>query len=179
MKARIGSGVSSGNGAGMLASADFHGMEVEVVRCIDLGRVGCRGIVVRETRSTVTIVCDEKEDLKKSRRDKGWRGKIAGGNGDEDTSKRMRTEELDKVRMIMKKGTFFRVVIALPTEHEDVDGGNSNESGEDGEMKDDSKAAAAEKPKKQLMFELHGDQLEIRPIERAVKKFKWKAMDYL
>jgi ribonuclease P protein subunit POP4 len=30
-----------------------------------------------------------------------------------------------------------------------------------------------------LVFELHGNQFEFRPADRASRKFKWKAMDYL
>jgi ribonuclease P protein subunit POP4 len=40
----------------LLASADLHGAEVEVVRCRDAGKVGFRGIVVRETKFTLVIV---------------------------------------------------------------------------------------------------------------------------
>jgi ribonuclease P protein subunit POP4 len=30
-----------------------------------------------------------------------------------------------------------------------------------------------------LVFELHGNQFEFRPADRASRKFKWKNMDYL
>lgn len=30
-----------------------------------------------------------------------------------------------------------------------------------------------------LVFELHGNQFELRPADRANRKFKWKATDYL
>ena len=30
-----------------------------------------------------------------------------------------------------------------------------------------------------LVFELHGNQFEFRPADRANRKFKWKTMDYL
>ena len=44
-------------GAGpKVAGMDFHGAEVEVVRCACVGRVGTRGIVVRETKFTVVVV---------------------------------------------------------------------------------------------------------------------------
>ncbi|OMP84187.1 Ribonuclease P protein subunit p29 [Diplodia seriata] len=39
-----------------LASADFHGAEVEVVRCRCVGRVGVRGIVVKDTKFTFEII---------------------------------------------------------------------------------------------------------------------------
>lgn len=39
-----------------LVSADFHGAEVEVVRSRCVGRVGLRGIVVRDTKFTFVVV---------------------------------------------------------------------------------------------------------------------------
>ncbi|KAB2572663.1 hypothetical protein BFW01_g10307 [Lasiodiplodia theobromae] len=39
-----------------LASADFHGAEVEVVRCRCVGRVGVRGIVVKDTKFTFEVI---------------------------------------------------------------------------------------------------------------------------
>ena len=39
-----------------LASADFHGAELEVVRSKCVGRVGCRGIVVRDTKYTFQVI---------------------------------------------------------------------------------------------------------------------------
>lgn len=39
-----------------LSSADFHGAEVEVVRSRCEGRVGVRGIVVRDTKFTFVVV---------------------------------------------------------------------------------------------------------------------------
>jgi ribonuclease P protein subunit POP4 len=45
------------NGAGAaLASADWHGAMVEVVRSRCIGRVGIRGIVAKETRGTFEII---------------------------------------------------------------------------------------------------------------------------
>lgn len=162
VKGRIGSAVTGTSGAGLIASADFHGMKVEVVRCADVGRVSLKGIVVRETRSTVTIVCDEKEDTKKMKRQAKWRGK---GEAPDDQ---------DKVRMIMKKGTVFRVVVDLPIIENDS---SSHVDNEDVDIKEADETKR--KARRHLVFELHGDQLEIRPIERAVKKFKWRPMDYL
>lgn len=40
----------------LLASADFHGAELEVVRCSDVGKVGFKGVVVRDTKFTFVIV---------------------------------------------------------------------------------------------------------------------------
>lgn len=39
-----------------LCGADFHGAEVEVVRSSCAGRVGCRGIVLKDTRFTFVVV---------------------------------------------------------------------------------------------------------------------------
>lgn len=41
-----------------LASADFHGAEVQVVRSRCQGRVGMRGIVVRDTKFTFVVVME-------------------------------------------------------------------------------------------------------------------------
>lgn len=46
-----------------LVSADFHGAEVEVVRSRCAGRVGMKGIVVRDTKFTFMIVT-EKDEMK-------------------------------------------------------------------------------------------------------------------
>lgn len=46
-----------------LASADFHGAEVEVVRSRCASRVGLKGIVVRDTKFTFMVVT-EKDELK-------------------------------------------------------------------------------------------------------------------
>lgn len=44
-----------------LVSADFHGAEVEVVRSKCSGRVGLKGIVVRDTKFTFVIVTESNE----------------------------------------------------------------------------------------------------------------------
>ena len=50
-------GYVTAQGAGSkLASADFHGAEVEVVRSGCVGRVGTRGIVVKDTKFTFEVV---------------------------------------------------------------------------------------------------------------------------
>ena len=41
---------------GKLASADFHGAELEVVRSKCVGRVGCKGIVVKDTKFTFEMI---------------------------------------------------------------------------------------------------------------------------
>ena len=39
-----------------LASADYHGAELEVVRSRCVGRVGCKGIVVKDTKFTFEMI---------------------------------------------------------------------------------------------------------------------------
>lgn len=51
----------------MIASADFHGAMVTVVRAKDVDRVGCQGIVVRDTRYTFVVVCPGDKVRSKSR----------------------------------------------------------------------------------------------------------------
>lgn len=52
-----GSGYVAPQSAGpLLASADFHGAEVEVVRSRCVGRVGLRGIVLKDTKFTFELV---------------------------------------------------------------------------------------------------------------------------
>lgn len=48
--------VTAQSAGSKLASADFHGAEVEVVRSRCAGRVGVRGIVVRDTKFTFEVV---------------------------------------------------------------------------------------------------------------------------
>lgn len=51
---------AQGHGS-LLASADFHGAKIEVVRCGCVGRVGMKGIVVRDTKFTFVIVTEKNE----------------------------------------------------------------------------------------------------------------------
>ncbi|KAG9737631.1 ribonuclease p complex subunit, partial [Aureobasidium melanogenum] len=45
----------------LLASADYHGAMVDVVRCRCVGRVGIRGIVVKDTKFTMEIITAKNE----------------------------------------------------------------------------------------------------------------------
>ena len=47
--------------AGKLCSADFHGAEMEVVRARCVGRVGLKGIVVKDTKFTFEIITRKNE----------------------------------------------------------------------------------------------------------------------
>lgn len=61
MKAGVHSYVSPASHGSKLVSADYHGAEVEVVRSRCAGRVGAKGIVVRDTKFTFVIVTEEDE----------------------------------------------------------------------------------------------------------------------
>jgi ribonuclease P protein subunit POP4 len=108
----------------LLASADFHGAEIEVVRCWCGGRVGTRGIVVRDTKFTFVVVTEKNE-----------------------------------VRTLPKRGSMFRYEVPLPDEK--------------GEVPDEKEKG------RRLVFEMQGNQFETRPADRASKKFKWNAKDFL
>lgn len=55
----LGTGEIKGAGAAKLVSADYHGAELEVVRSRCVGRVGVRGIVVRDLRGVFEVVTRE------------------------------------------------------------------------------------------------------------------------
>jgi ribonuclease P protein subunit POP4 len=63
VKAGAHSYVSPASHGSKLVSADYHGAEVEVVRSRCAGRVGAKGIVVRDTKFTFVIVT-EKDEMK-------------------------------------------------------------------------------------------------------------------
>ena len=115
----IGKSITAQSHGSLLASADFHGAKIEVAKCGCLGRIGMKGIVVRDTKFTFVIVT-----------------------------------ERDEVRTLPKRDTIFRYEVPLPDETEEAVG-------------------------RSLVFELHGNQFETRPADRANKKFKWNAKDYL
>ena len=116
----------------LLASLDYHGAEIEVVRCPCVGRVSTRGVVVRDTMFTFVVVTRK-----------------------------------DEVRILPKKDTVFRVAIPLS----------------DTDMEEKSKKGAelveAAVEQKSLIFELHGNQFQVRAADRANKKFKWRSLDHV
>lgn len=59
----VGAFVTPAGAGPMLASADFHGAEVEVVRSRCVSRVGLKGIVVKDTKFTFEIIT-RKNDIK-------------------------------------------------------------------------------------------------------------------
>jgi len=169
VQSRIGQPANINSSGALIASADFHGMEIEVVACTDQTRIGCRGIIVRETRSTITIVCNELEHSK---------SKLKRSENNE-------VQVQDKVRMILKRGTVFRIIVTLPTNRENETSSTLQLAPPEQPQSKHTTAetsATVQSPlesKRQLIFELHGDNLKVRPTERAVKKFKWKSTDYL
>lgn len=108
--------------AAKLSAADFHGAEVEVVRSGCVGRVGIKGIVIKDTRFVLEII----------------------------TAK-------NKIKTVPKEGTVFRVEVPPP------------EQPRASVAKDEE---AGQNPAKTLVFEVFGDQLSVRPAERANRKFK-------
>ncbi|KIW33613.1 uncharacterized protein PV07_00449 [Cladophialophora immunda] len=136
VQSSLGRMVTAQSHGSLLASADFHGAELEVVACSDAGKVGLKGIVVRDTKFTFVVV----------------------------TAK-------DEVKTLPKRNAVFRYAIPLPEGENDTRKGDSHQ--------EDDKPNGKPKGTRLLVFELHGNQFEFRPAERANRKFKWKAMDYL
>ena len=58
--------------AARLCSADFHGAELQVVRARCVGRVGLRGIVVKDTKFTFEIITEKNEIKSTSSMDLEW-----------------------------------------------------------------------------------------------------------
>ena len=53
--------VTANSAGSKLASADFHGAEVTIVRSRCVGMVGLAGIVVRDTKFTFQIITNKNE----------------------------------------------------------------------------------------------------------------------
>lgn len=145
----------------LLASADYHGAEVQVVRsgCVD--RVGLKGIVVRDTKFTFVIVTVK--DEVKSEPSPFPRSRRLSSSG---SLPLLSHAALTHLAAIPKKDTIFRFGIPLP----DTPADNAV---------DVMDASTRSSPPTDLVFELHGSQFEFRPADRANRKFKFKAMDYL
>lgn len=120
------------NAAAKLTSADFHGAEVEVVRSSCPGRVGIKGIVVKDSRFVFEII---------TRR--------------------------NVLKMVPKEGTIFRVEVPLA----DADGKSGKEDGSDKPGRDTANLPAGTNDGK-FVFDIHGEQFQLRSIDRANKKFK-------
>jgi ribonuclease P protein subunit POP4 len=134
--------------AAKLCSADYHGAEVEVVRSRCVSRVGVRGIVVKDSKFVFEVV---------TRR--------------------------DQVKVVPKEHTIFRFVVPRPGKERKAnddasemggektkDGNENEEEVEKVEEKLDDKAK--QEGRRDLIFELHGDQFIYRAADRTNKKFK-------
>ena len=130
----------------LIASADFHGASIEVVRSRCAGYVGVKGIVVRETKFTFVIV---------------GRVRVEDEEGTE--------KEKDRCWTVPKRGSVFRVEVPLQS--------HGQKEGTD----DQGRGIEQGDKKRKVVFELNGSALEVRPVDRATKKFKfnWKAMEDL
>jgi ribonuclease P protein subunit POP4 len=135
-----------------LVSADFHGAEVEVVRSRCAGRVGVRGIVVRDTKFTFVVVTEG--DEVKSEFLSSFLLKVGFGEN--------LADGCWFGIALPKEQTIFRFRVPLP-----------------GQGKEDMDVTEGAGSKKELTFELHGSQFQNRPVDRANKKFKWRNVDYL
>ncbi|KUI54554.1 Ribonuclease P protein subunit p29 [Cytospora mali] len=113
---------TGGQGAGAkLSAADMHGAELEVVRSGCVGRVGIKGIVIKDARFVFEVITPK-----------------------------------NTVKIVPKEGTLFRVEVPPPEDPEDPA----------------SKETDEKAPRKNLVFEIHGDQFSVRAADRANKKFK-------
>ncbi|OAA68297.1 ribonuclease p complex subunit [Niveomyces insectorum RCEF 264] len=136
--------------AAKLTAADVHGAAVEVTRSACVGRVGIRGIVVRDTRFVFEIVTPD-----------------------------------NKVKMVPKEGTFFRIAIPVDDDDEDDDDGGGGGGGNNDEVRDingdkttpgarggRSTKNAADHNAKHLVMEILGSQFMHRAADRTSRKFK-------
>lgn len=132
--------------ASKLCSADFHGAELEVVRSRCVSRVGVKGIVVKDSKSVFEIVTSH-----------------------------------DEVKIIPKEGTVFRFCLPIPDVSECCSSGNTanidsclnTATAVKPQLESsNSKAEVSSEEKKNLVFELHGDQFRYRAADRSNRKFK-------
>ena len=134
-----------------LASADYHGAKVAVVRSRCTGLVGLAGIVVRDTKFTIQIIT-RRNQLKS----------MLFSVTDSIYSAAM----LTWCSVIPKRNTIFRFEIQQHRPNEDairLEGRTERDANPNHSMKN-------------FIFELHGSQFENRATDRATKKFKNKNM---
>lgn len=142
--------INSLSAGSLIASADYHGMEIEVTRARDVGRVGLKGIVVRDTRSTFMVVTKN-----------------------------------DRCVRVVKEGCVFKITIDLSayaeSQRHESDIKKTTQAEEDTHMepeKQDLGSSSAQR-RRTIILELHGSQIVYRPADRAIRKMKWRNMDYL
>jgi ribonuclease P protein subunit POP4 len=143
-------------GAGpLLAGADFHGAMVEVVRSSCVGRVGIKGIIVRDTKFTFEIVTSRNELKGLSNSCQCCRRLYANG----------------KTLVVPKEHTVFRFEVPI------IDTTLDNEKKAEEETEKTSELDVMEvdhtwdKHPRPLVFELQGSNFEVRATERATRKF--------
>lgn len=88
-----------------LVSADYHGAEVEVVRSRSAGRVGLKGIVVRDTKFTFVIVTEKDQVKSKS-----------------SLCERVNGLDTDDLIAIPKEHSIFRFTVSFPKSAKLTDG---------------------------------------------------------
>ncbi|KAI4130838.1 MAG: hypothetical protein LQ338_001515 [Usnochroma carphineum] len=138
-------------GAGAkIASADFHGAKLAVVRSKCVSLVGLRGIVVRDTKFTFQLIT-KKNGLKSL-----------------SVSFDLVETMTESIVVIPKNHTIFRFQIPQP---DMVLGSSDAERNKD--ISDEDMGADA------LAFEIHGSSFEHRAVDRATKKFKQRNMPEL
>lgn len=138
--------------AAKLCSADYHGAELEVVRSRCVGRVGAKGIVVRDSKFTFVIITKGNRLMTLPKEHTIFRFTVP--------------RPLREVDEVEAKG------------QEEGRGEKENKSQvedkeEDILAKGNVEATAAD-IKKDFIFELHGDQFIFRAPDRAMRKFKQK-----
>lgn len=140
--------VTAQSAGSMLASADYHGAELTVVRSRCVGLVGSRGIVVRDTKFTFQVIT-EKNELKSMFL----------------ATTLTSTHVLTFWAALPKRHSVFRVEIpqalGLP------------KSVQAAEKMAEEEGGLASKP---LAYEIYGSHFENRATDRATKKFKQRNM---
>ncbi|KAL6244243.1 hypothetical protein RBB50_009113 [Rhinocladiella similis] len=145
VQGRLDKPLTAQSAGGLLASADFHGAMLEVVSAADVGKVGLKGIVVRDTKFTFVLVT-----------------------------------ERDKVKTVPKRDCVFRYQVELPRQGDTTATGDDVQSQQEkSESNVQVQGRVPESDRRSLTFEVHGNQFEFRPADRASRKFKWKVTDYL
>ncbi len=82
------------------------------------------------------------------------------------------------LKVLPKEGTLFRFTVPIPVEQPKDAESNADKMEIDQEKKPGSEQASTEQ-KKEIIFELHGDQFQFRASERANRKFKPKFLKNL
>lgn len=138
----------------MISSADLHGAKITVARAKDVDRVGCTGIVVRDTRFTFVVVTPGDEVRVVPKRDTVFGVEVP----------------------------WPRVTVTATGGPEEGQGqGHGEDRDQDHQLKgrEEGEGEGKGKEREPLRFEIHGSGFEMRPAERARRGFKWKVMPYL